>query len=275
MISPKKVLICGGTGFLGKRICEQAVARGWLVTSLSRSGRSAFRSIPPWAEKVDFQAQDLISISAQDLRALVNEADAVVYSLGILLESRYYKTFIASPDPIEGVKNIFNKWNQNPLKYPVQDDLTYATMNRDLAIKLATETAAAAAETNTTKPFVYISAATGDLPFVLSGYFESKAQAESAISKFASLRTIFLRPGIMFDPEKSMTMNMAFGLRALLSFNSMLGGNLPLLSSSYINPLSTLTVSAAAVEAIDDPSISGPVEIAKLKDLAMKGSAVI
>ena len=35
MASPtKKLVVCGGNGFLGSRICKYAVARGWDVTSI-------------------------------------------------------------------------------------------------------------------------------------------------------------------------------------------------------------------------------------------------
>jgi nucleoside-diphosphate-sugar epimerase len=30
----KKLVVCGGSGFLGSRICKHAVARGWEVTSI-------------------------------------------------------------------------------------------------------------------------------------------------------------------------------------------------------------------------------------------------
>lgn len=33
-MSKKRIVVAGGTGFLGSRICKSAVARGWEVTSL-------------------------------------------------------------------------------------------------------------------------------------------------------------------------------------------------------------------------------------------------
>lgn len=30
----KKIVVCGGNGFLGSRICKHAAARGWDVTSI-------------------------------------------------------------------------------------------------------------------------------------------------------------------------------------------------------------------------------------------------
>lgn len=33
-VGAKKLVVCGGNGFLGSRICKLAVARGWDVTSI-------------------------------------------------------------------------------------------------------------------------------------------------------------------------------------------------------------------------------------------------
>lgn len=34
MSAVKRLVVCGGNGFLGSRICKFAVARGWDVTSI-------------------------------------------------------------------------------------------------------------------------------------------------------------------------------------------------------------------------------------------------
>jgi uncharacterized protein YbjT (DUF2867 family) len=34
MAAVKKIVVCGGSGFLGSRICKSAVERGWDVTSI-------------------------------------------------------------------------------------------------------------------------------------------------------------------------------------------------------------------------------------------------
>jgi nucleoside-diphosphate-sugar epimerase len=34
MSATKKLVVCGGNGFLGSRICKSAVGRGWDVTSI-------------------------------------------------------------------------------------------------------------------------------------------------------------------------------------------------------------------------------------------------
>jgi UDP-glucose 4-epimerase len=34
MAAVKRIVVCGGNGFLGSRICKSAVERGWDVTSI-------------------------------------------------------------------------------------------------------------------------------------------------------------------------------------------------------------------------------------------------
>ncbi|KAK9333912.1 hypothetical protein V1520DRAFT_330930 [Lipomyces starkeyi] len=268
MTSIKRLLVCGGTGFLGRKICETAVAHGWEVTSLSRSGRSAFKGpLPSWAEKVKFERFDIMQASPSDVRPWVDSADAVVYSLGILLESNYYKTFVSSSNPFEGASKVVQKWNRNPLKHGIEDEVTYENMNRDLAIKLANETS----KSDGVKPFVYISAA-GGFPLIPQAYFKTKEQAETAIGQMLSLRAIFLRPGFMFDPSRPMSMYMALGLKTIGSVNSLLGGNAPLISYKALKPITTSVVAAAAVQALADKTVSGVIDRERLVKLATEAS---
>ncbi|KAK9448140.1 uncharacterized protein V1518DRAFT_419778 [Limtongia smithiae] len=272
MATAKRLLVCGGTGFLGRRICEFGVAHGWEVTCLSRSGINAFRNapsgFPAWASEVRFVPFDLSTAASPELDKYVSEADAVAYSLGILLESTTYKTVAASAAPLDGVQNAWKMFNRNPLKHKIEESVTYDLMNRDLAIKLADATARSADAAVVEKPFLYVSAA-GNFPLVPSGYFRSKREAEEAISKMRSLRPIFLRPGFMFDPSRPMSMTVAIGLKALGSVNDMLGGNVPLISSDSVKPLSTSVVAAAAIQAIEDVKVTGIVDRSNIVDLAV------
>ncbi|CAH1451752.1 unnamed protein product [Lactuca virosa] len=55
----EKLLVLGGTGFVGSHICKEALHRGLSVASLSRSGKS---SVPEsWANKVQWHQGDLLS----------------------------------------------------------------------------------------------------------------------------------------------------------------------------------------------------------------------
>eukprot|EP00966_Prymnesium_polylepis_P117407 2713548-Prymnesium_polylepis.1 len=81
--SPRRLLVCGGSGFLGREVCREAVARGWAVTSLSRRGAN-----PEPGSSLD--AVSWVAGDAGDaslLSSLTSQADAFCHSVGLLLDS--------------------------------------------------------------------------------------------------------------------------------------------------------------------------------------------
>ncbi|WCJ29104.1 NAD(P)-binding Rossmann-fold superfamily protein [Euphorbia peplus] len=52
-VRTERVVVLGGNGFVGSAICKSAVSKGIEVTSLSRSGRSAYEG--PWVDQVNWQ----------------------------------------------------------------------------------------------------------------------------------------------------------------------------------------------------------------------------
>ena len=69
-----KLLVVGGSGFLGIRCCRSAVQRGFDVLSASRSGAPATRSVrwvdggPRWEESVEWLATDAKDIPDEALQ---------------------------------------------------------------------------------------------------------------------------------------------------------------------------------------------------------------
>lgn len=47
-----KLLVFGGNGFVGTRVCEEAVSTGLQIVSINRSGRP--RQNAPWVDQVDW-----------------------------------------------------------------------------------------------------------------------------------------------------------------------------------------------------------------------------
>ncbi|RUP21721.1 hypothetical protein BC936DRAFT_139168, partial [Jimgerdemannia flammicorona] len=86
----KKVLVVGGTGFLGLNVCRVAAMKGWEVVSLSRRGlQPSFydRGTPDWAEKVTWVSGDSLEPSTY-AEHLVG-AHSVIHTVGILMEADY------------------------------------------------------------------------------------------------------------------------------------------------------------------------------------------
>jgi len=195
--------------------------------------------------------------------------------MGILLEADY-KGVLQGKEPVwAGLKRAFSSTKagtQDPLQRKDGEDLapqehdgqlTYEVMNRDSAVVLAAEAAKA-----NVKEFVYISAAAG-APILPGRYITTKRQAESTIaSKFPQMRSIFIRPGMLYDSSRSITLGLA-GVTAMGHVaNSLTGGRLTtLMGAGGSKPLKADTVAEAVVEAIDTET-SGVVEVPEIETLS-------
>lgn len=196
--------------------------------------------------------------------------------MGILLEADYKGVLSGQVSPIAGLQRAFSSsklGTQNPLAAqhgeelkPQERDgqLTYEIMNRDSAIGLAQEAKRAGA-----KSFVYISASAG-APVLPQRYIDTKREAESIIaSQFPGMRSIFLRPGMLYDSSRSITVGLA-GVTALGALaNTVTGGRLTwLMGAGGTKPLKADVVAEAAVEALEDETQSGVVDVPKIEELA-------
>ncbi|KAI1213000.1 NAD(P)-binding protein [Annulohypoxylon truncatum] len=284
-MSSKRLVVCGGSGFLGSRICKYAVARGWDVTSISRSGEPKWLAItssaapPQWAHKVSWERADILRPATY--APLLKNADFVVHSMGILLEADYKGVLQGRESPIAGLRKAFSAAPRpgNPLERGVQTDedqdirppetaaqLTYENMNRDSAVALAKEAAAANVST-----FAYISAA-GGAPVLPARYITTKREAESAIaSGFPNMRGVFFRPPFLYDSSRPITVGMAGMTMVGKVFNDVTRGVLSgFMGAAGTKPLKVDVVAEAVVEALGDPDVKGPVEVPEIEELANK-----
>lgn len=78
-----KLLVTGGSGFIGRAVCRRAIADGNDVVSVSRSGRPP--GLDGWAGEVEWIAADVFDPSAW--REHLRECSAVVHSIGIIGEA--------------------------------------------------------------------------------------------------------------------------------------------------------------------------------------------
>jgi len=136
-----RLLVVGGSGFIGRAICRQAVAAGHEVRSVSRSGRPEDAS-GRWVDDVEWTSADLFSPHAW--RDRLRGVDATVHSVGI-----------AHEHPQEGV--------------------TFERVNGDSTIITALEAERAGVDT-----YVFLSSA-ANYPTARRAYLQSKRRAERAI----------------------------------------------------------------------------------------------
>ncbi|ROT38327.1 NAD dependent epimerase/dehydratase family protein [Sodiomyces alkalinus F11] len=285
MSASKRLVVCGGSGFLGSRICKYAVQRGWDVTSISRSGQPKWETVtssaspPSWAHKVSWERADILRPATYG--PLLKTADYVVHSMGILLEADYKGVVSGRESPITGLRKAFGPVDPDRgIKRPLDqkageevltppnpaDQFTYEIMNRDSAVMLAKQAAA-----EDTKAFAFISAAAG-APILPSRYITTKREAEQTIaSEFPRMRGIFMRPPFMYDSSRKFTLPVAAMAGAGNLFNTVTRGVFGgFMGAAATKPLPVETVAQAVVEALEDENVKGPVEVPQIEELAKK-----
>ncbi|KAL2870424.1 ubiquinone biosynthesis protein COQ11 [Aspergillus lucknowensis] len=280
-MASKKVVVAGGSGFLGSRICKSAVARGWSVTSISRSGEPRWDVVtsssqrPGWAKSVEWARADILK--PETYKPFLKDATAVVHSMGILLEADYKGVVQGRQSIVSGLQRAFSSsklGSQDLLQRKEGEELkaqekdgqfTYELMNRDSAIALAQEASNEHVET-----FIYISASSG-APILPSRYITTKREAETTISsQLPNLRSVFVRPPFMYDSSRTLTLPIALGGFVGSQFNALIGGRLGFLGAMVDRPFKVDIVGEAVVEALDDLSINGAVGPRKIESLATK-----
>ncbi|KAF2821839.1 NAD(P)-binding protein [Ophiobolus disseminans] len=274
----KKLVVCGGNGFLGSRICKAAAHRGWTVTSVSRSGTPHWSSVssspnpPDWSTDVSWQKGDVLDPASYTQH--LEGADAVIHTMGILLEADYKGVVSGRESPIKGLQRAFSttkQGTQNPLERkgealrPMESDgqLTYEVMNRDTAVSIAQESSSRSVPT-----FLYISAAAGT-PILPARYITTKREAESIISStFPQMRSIFIRAPFLYDASRTFTLPIAAAGGIASMVNSAVGGRLTwLMGAGGIKPLKADLVGEAVVEALEDEEVKGVVEVPDIERL--------
>lgn len=103
-------------------------------------------------------------------------------------------------------------------------------------------------------------------------YITTKRQAESTIANsFPGMRSIFMRPGFLFDESRKFTMPIALAGGVGSTVNSMLGGRLTALFGAAVEkPIRADRVADAVVEAIAAGEISGVLNTSQMDVLADK-----
>lgn len=273
----KKIVVFGGTGFLGKRICENAINRGYAVTSITGSGRKPSpyaNEDSGWMEKVEWRKGNVFR--PETYKEELKDCRGVVHSIGILLENDSYKKVVGSSDgvlnAVGGLFKTANPMQKNPdVTGSVVIDKTYARYNTESALVLAD----ALVEVNRTRPaFAYISADRG-FPGIPSGYIESKRAAEYELYQLQpDIRPIFLRPGFMYDPseENGAKRSLRGAMKDALDVLNAVNRNLLFNSlDGIIRPsVSTKVVAQWCIDRIEDNDFHGPVMLDEMTNIKKK-----
>ncbi|KAI9288236.1 hypothetical protein BC943DRAFT_318045 [Umbelopsis sp. AD052] len=274
MPAARKILVVGGTGFLGLNVCKQAVWRGWEVISLSRRGLptgTTSNSQGEWKSEVQWVAGD--STEPDSYKEILEGVTDVVHTVGILMENDYKQIVQAKSvtDAIDGVGSVFGqllgmKDNGNPFKQDsTTPKVTYEMMNRDTAISLAK----AAAGTPSIQSYIYVSA-TDLFPCISPRYITTKREAERYLFSRPEFRSVVLRPGFMYSDARPATLPLAGVIEAL---NTVAGpcsrdvASLPMGTLMTTPALNVDRVAEAVIESIARPTLKGILDVGDMEKL--------
>lgn len=253
--SPGKILVLGGTGFLGQAVCKRALAEGFQVTSLSRRG------LPPRLASEDDDGPPLSTTFEIDYRQgdarietsvsnILSEGGytGIVHCIGLLL------------DETSGL-SLLNQLVSGSRSIPDANS-TYDTITRLTAfnaIDMATEYAASNQLDDFA--FCFTSAAEagwpevpggdfvgGILPDFMKRYLVAKRAVEAKLNESAPvLRPIIVRPSLIYSMDRP---------QSFVSVGAFFAGNtigLPFIDK----PVTVQALALTIVKALKDKRLSG------------------
>ncbi|KAL6675873.1 hypothetical protein ACI3L0_003557 [Candidozyma auris] len=265
----QSIAVFGGNGFLGRKICEVGVRMGWSVTSLSRSGnppKPTSHSDHQWISSVNWQAADLFN--PDTYKEHVANKNAVVHSVGILFENSDYKKAINSNFSFLNDFSRLASMLKGPNPLTKNHNSTYEAIQRDTAVMLA-DTYIENSKEVENPSYVYISAEMKP-PIVPEGYLTTKREAEFELSCKPGLRSIFLRPGIMYDESAPLVEKRKLFSKFLsLGYSvkeGVLGDKIPVFNELIRPPVSTEQVAIMLYRKLEDPEANGVVSLDDIVD---------
>lgn len=264
------------------------LAQGVNTELFSRSGEPTWSSVtsspspPSWSKNVSWVKADILKPSTYVSH--LDSAYAVVHTMGILLEADYKGVVSGKESPISGLRRAFSSSKQGSVRNPLEKgeeggidqgigagehdgQITYELMNRDSAVRLATE-----AQAKDVQTFAYISAAAG-APMLPARYITTKREAESIISSnFPKMRSLFFRPGFLYDSSRGFTIPIMAAGMVGNTVNEWLfrGGLTRFLGASVEKPLKADLVAEAVVEGIAEETVRGVQQTREIEALAAK-----
>jgi NAD dependent epimerase/dehydratase family len=258
-----RLLVLGGTGYLGQVVCEKAVRAGYSVVTLSRRGlpppsssSSSSTVTKDWWKNVEYRKGD--ARQQESIASILDEGNicGVIHCIGLLF------------DDASGL-GAYNQYVSGSRSLP-DSDSTYDTITRLTAFHAIDATIAygnkmnlttAAATTKTAIPFCFTSAAEAGWPEVTGGnlierlmpdfihrYMVAKRAVEAKLlASQPMLRPIIVRPSLIYSWDKIAS------LPAVGTFTFLNQIGVPFVD----RPVTVDALASAIVRAIGDESIVG------------------
>ncbi|KAI8530552.1 hypothetical protein RHMOL_Rhmol11G0068600 [Rhododendron molle] len=240
-VKPERVVVLGGSGFVGSAICKAAVSKGIEVMSLSRSGRPSYTD--PWVDQVTWMPG--IEVVFRDVfyanwDEVLPGATAVVSTIG----------GFGSEEQMQRINGEAN--------------VVAVTAAKDYGIP----------------KFIFISVHDYNLPSFLlsSGYFTGKRKAESEVLSKYPTSGVVLRPGFIYGKRRVDGFEIPLDLigqplerflSATENFTKPLS-SLPGSDLFLAPPVSVDDVALAAINGVVDDDFFGVFTVEQIKEAATK-----
>jgi nucleoside-diphosphate-sugar epimerase len=258
--SQGKILVLGGTGFLGQAVCKRAIAQGFQVTSLSRRGLPPISGSDPEQSLLDVDYRQGDARKKESIANILQEGGytAVVHCVGLLLDE-------------ESGLSTLNKFASGSGSEPDAES-TYDKITRLTAFNAIDASLEYAADDNNDFAFCFTSAAEagwpdvplgnvveGAAPDFLKRYLAAKRAVEAKLLESApTLRPIIVRPSLIYSADRPLS---------FLSVGAFFVGNavgLPFMD----RPVTVQALAAAIVNSIAG-NTSGVLRYMDIESIAM------
>lgn len=222
-----RVVVFGGSGFVGSKVCQQAIEMGVNVTSISRSGRPRHLDDAKWADEVEWIRSDGTKSDGQ-WKATLDGACGVISTLGAFGSNSY-------------MYQMCGEVNMN-----IMDAAKDANVSRFAFISV--------------HDFMFPGGWQAQ-NFLLRGYFQGKRDAEARLFSVFPDSGIALRPGMIYGTRHTGTISVPLGvigmpLEAVMKkIPSKSLASTPIIGAMFVPPVSVDAVGKAAASAVLDPSV--------------------
>lgn len=256
---PKKVVVFGGTGYVGSQVCERLVKKGYQVTGVSRRGANP-KPGNNYLEQVNWVAGD--ALKKDDVQKFVTQNDAVVHAVGLLFDVdsglQQLNTIVSGSKSIPGESSTY-------------DNITRQTMFNILD---ACESPINRLKKKGKMPLAFVSCAEAGWPDVQYGdfveqklapewlkrYLVAKRAVEDRLSKSPAVRPVIVRPSLIWDWTKLDV------LPVIPVFNLASAIGVPFVDKT----VRVETLADAIVAGLEDESVSGVQRYMKMEELAAR-----